>query len=89
MVDPKLDIASWNYDRTRTPADGTVKIDGVSATFHTAKIVTEISEGMVKVGLSGHVVAVTRLIVRATASARPHSRRRTVCEQPGTGERWR
>ena len=29
MASPKLDIAFWNYDRTRLLADGTVKIDGV------------------------------------------------------------
>jgi len=48
MNDIKLDIAFWNYDRTRPLADGTVKIDGVDATFHTARIVTEIFEGMLR-----------------------------------------
>lgn len=48
MTDIKLDIAFWNYDRTRPLADGTVKIDGVDATFHTARIVTEIFEGMLR-----------------------------------------
>ena len=48
MANAKLDIAFWNYDRTRPLADGSVKIDGVDATFHTARIVTEIFEGMIK-----------------------------------------
>ena len=48
MGNTKLDIAFWNYDRTRPLVDGTVKIDGVEATFHTARIVTEIFEGMIK-----------------------------------------
>ena len=48
MPDTHLDIAFWNYDRTRALADGTVKIDGADATFHTAKIVTEIFEHMVR-----------------------------------------
>jgi hypothetical protein len=43
----KLDIAFWNYDRTRLLADGTVKIDGVDATFHSARIVPEIFEAMI------------------------------------------
>jgi hypothetical protein len=38
MVDRKLDIAFWNYDRTRALADGTVKIPSVEATFHGARI---------------------------------------------------
>lgn len=44
----KLDIAFWDYDRTRALADGTVKIDGVDATFHGARIVTEIFERMIR-----------------------------------------
>jgi hypothetical protein len=28
MASPKLDIAFWNYDRTRLLADAAVKIDG-------------------------------------------------------------
>ncbi len=47
MTDPKLDIAFWNYDRTRALPDGTVKMPGVEATFHTAPIVTQIFEGVV------------------------------------------
>ncbi len=44
----KLDIAFWNYDRTRLLADGTVMIDGVDATFHGARIVPEIFEAMIR-----------------------------------------
>jgi hypothetical protein len=44
----KLKIAFWDYDRTRALADGTVKIDGVDATFHSARIVSEIFEGMIR-----------------------------------------
>ncbi len=43
----KLDIAFWNYDRTRLLADGTVPIDGVDATFHSGRIVTDVFEAMV------------------------------------------
>ena len=48
MADRKLDIAFWNYDRTRALAEGTVKIAGVQGTFHTAQIVTEIFEEMIR-----------------------------------------
>ena len=44
----KLDIAFWNYDRTRALADGSVRIDGVDATFHSSRIVTEIFEQMIR-----------------------------------------
>jgi len=47
MTDPKLDIAFWNYDRTRLLADGTVKIDRVNAAFHSARIVPEIFKAMI------------------------------------------
>jgi hypothetical protein len=47
MTDCKLDIAFWNYDRTRLLADGTVKIAGVDATFHRARIVPEIFKAMI------------------------------------------
>jgi 4,5-dihydroxyphthalate decarboxylase len=43
-----LKIAFWNYDRTRALADGTVKIEGADASFHTARIVTEIFERMIR-----------------------------------------
>ena len=48
MGNLKLDIAFWGYDRTRALADGSVKISGVDATFHSARIVTEIFEGMIR-----------------------------------------
>ncbi len=48
MGDHKLDIAFWNYDRTRALADGAVKIDGVDASFHSARIVPEIFERMIR-----------------------------------------
>lgn len=48
MTNHKLDIASWNYDRTRLLADGTVEIDGVDATFQSARIVPQIFEGMIR-----------------------------------------
>jgi hypothetical protein len=44
----KLDIAFWDYDRTRALADATVSIGGVDASFHTARIVTEIFEQMIR-----------------------------------------
>ncbi len=47
MFDPKLDVAFWDYDRTRALANGTVKIADADATFHTAPIVTQIFEGVV------------------------------------------
>ncbi len=47
MADTKLGLAFWDYDRTRALVDGTVKIDGVDATFHSAPIVTEIFRGII------------------------------------------
>jgi len=44
----KLDIAFWNYDRTKLLADGSIKIEGVNASFHGARIVPEIFEAMVR-----------------------------------------
>lgn len=35
MTDMPLDIAFWN-DRTRGLVDGSIKIDGVKAQYHTA-----------------------------------------------------
>ena len=43
-----LDIAFWNYDRTRMLQDGTVKIEGVEARFHSARIVPQIFEAMIR-----------------------------------------
>jgi hypothetical protein len=48
MTNHKLDIAFWNYDRTRSLAEGTVKIAGADATFHSARIVPEIFEAMIR-----------------------------------------
>jgi hypothetical protein len=48
MSDLKLKFAFWDYDRTRALADGAVKIDGVDATFHSARIVSEIFERMIR-----------------------------------------
>ena len=48
MPQLKLDIAFWDYDRTRALIDRTVSVPGVEATFHTAPIVTQIFEGAVQ-----------------------------------------
>ena len=48
MAKQQIDIAFWNYDRTQALANGTVKVEGVETNFHTAKIVTEIFEGMIR-----------------------------------------
>ena len=47
MADVKLDIAFWNYDRTRALSDGRVQIPGVDATYHSGSNVAEIFRGMV------------------------------------------
>ncbi len=47
MANIKLDLAFWDYDRTRALANGKVKIPNADATFHTAPIVTQIFEGVV------------------------------------------
>ena len=48
MGDLKLAIGFGEYDRTRVLADGTVKIEGVDATYDSNRIVTEIFAGMVR-----------------------------------------
>ncbi len=48
MNDPKLEIAFGEYDRTRVLSDGTVKIEGVDASFHSNRIVTEVFAGMIR-----------------------------------------
>ena len=48
MADRKLNIAFWNYDRTRLLTDGTVRIDGLDPAFHSARIVPEIFEAMIR-----------------------------------------
>jgi len=47
MTDLKLDIAFWNYDRTRALSDGKVRIPGVDARYHSGSNVAEIFRGMV------------------------------------------
>ena len=47
MMNMDLDIAFWDCDRTRSLAEGGVKIEGVDGTFHTAPVVTEIFRGMI------------------------------------------
>ena len=44
----KLDIAIWNYDRAAALRDGSVKVEGVNATIHSGRIVTEIFKSMIK-----------------------------------------
>lgn len=48
VIGRKLDIAFWNYDRTRLLAERSVKIDDVDVTFHSGRIVTEIFEAMIR-----------------------------------------
>lgn len=48
MSNLRLKIAFWNYDRTRPLTDGTVKFDGVDASFSSARIVSEIFERMIR-----------------------------------------
>lgn len=48
MSNLRLKIAFWNYDRTRPLTDGTVKFDGVDASFSSAPIVSEIFERMIR-----------------------------------------
>jgi 4,5-dihydroxyphthalate decarboxylase len=48
MSGRKLDVACWNYDRTRLLSEGAVKIEGVDAQFHSARIVPELFERMIK-----------------------------------------
>jgi len=44
----KLDVAYWNYDRTRALTDGSVSIDGVELTYRSDVIVSDIFERMVR-----------------------------------------
>src|SRR5277367_1834050 len=48
MADVNLEIAFWDYDRTRALANGTVKIPDANERFHSAPIVTQIFEGVVR-----------------------------------------
>ena len=44
----KLEIGFGDYDRTRVMSDGSISIDGVDATFHTYRIVSEVFEAMIR-----------------------------------------
>ena len=49
MAIRKLDIAFWDYDRTRLLKERVVKIEGADPTFHTsARIVPDIFEAMIR-----------------------------------------
>ena len=48
MTDQKLQIAFGEYDRTRALSDGTIKIEGIEASFHTNRIITEVFAGMIR-----------------------------------------
>lgn len=48
MNNPNLKIGCYHYDHTRALFDGTVKIDGIDATFESAPIVSEIFERMIR-----------------------------------------
>jgi hypothetical protein len=48
MSNLKLEIGFGDYDRTRVMVDGSVKIDGVDANYHSYRIVTEVFEAMVR-----------------------------------------
>ena len=47
MAERKLDVAFYDYDRTRPLKNGKVPIEGVAPTFHTAPVVTEIFKAMI------------------------------------------
>ena len=44
MTVRSLDIAVWNYDRVQALRDGHVRVTGVEARYHSARIVPEIFE---------------------------------------------
>ncbi len=48
MAGVKLDIAYWNYDRTRALTDGTVRIDGVELNYRSDVIVSDIFERVIR-----------------------------------------
>jgi hypothetical protein len=48
MRNRKLEIGFGEYDRTCIMADGTIKIDGVDASFHCYRIVTDVFEAMIR-----------------------------------------
>ena len=48
MAALKLNVAYWNYDRTRALTDGSVRIDGVDLNYRSDVIVSDIFERMVR-----------------------------------------
>jgi hypothetical protein len=48
MTGRTLDVAFWDYDRTRALSDGRVEISGVATRFHSARIVPQIFEAMIR-----------------------------------------
>lgn len=48
MADLRLDFGLYRYDNTRALFDGRVRFDGVDATLHTADIVSDLFERMVR-----------------------------------------
>jgi hypothetical protein len=48
MSNTQINIAFWGYDRCQALRDGTVKIDGVDATYHSGRIVTDVFQAMVR-----------------------------------------
>ena len=57
----KLDIAFWDYDRTAALADGTVRIEGVDATYHGGRIVIDVFEAMVRSAQTGSLEQIVNL----------------------------
>ncbi len=48
MSNLKLKVGSYEYDRMRALFDGTVKFDGVDASFESTLVVSEIFERMIR-----------------------------------------
>jgi hypothetical protein len=48
MSDLRMDVGFHNYEHVRALMDGSVTIDGVDATFHTERVVSDIFERMVR-----------------------------------------
>ncbi|MFC0267817.1 hypothetical protein [Kushneria aurantia] len=47
MTNRTIDIAFWDYDRTRLLLDGTIPIQGAEPRFHSARIVPQIFKAMI------------------------------------------
>lgn len=71
MADRQLDIAFWDYDRCRALREGSVAISGAAPRFHTARIVTEIFEGMVAGRYDAAELGMTYLLRTMQDGARP------------------